>query len=183
MRFHPTTYPPTYPRVASRRLSTVGLEGGKYTQPEIFKRKKTWFHKRHSFGFEASARGRKGGGVAAARAPEGVAQKPWPREGRKCRGWEKGTRSIEMDDRTGVAMPTNYHLRPRALRKRGIGGHPSRGAYLAPPPPTEARAATSLWIFSRDRRPSLESGATLRISFIPRPSAPSALLPHRRGAR
>lgn len=36
-----------------RRVFPVGLEGGKCTRSEIFKRKKTRFHERHSFGFEA----------------------------------------------------------------------------------------------------------------------------------
>lgn len=50
IRFHPiTTYLPSH-----RWVFPVGLEGGKCTRPEIFKRKKIRFHERHSFGFEAS---------------------------------------------------------------------------------------------------------------------------------
>lgn len=49
IRFHPTaTFLPLH------RWVFPGLEGGKCTRSEIFKRKKTRFHERHSFGFEAS---------------------------------------------------------------------------------------------------------------------------------
>lgn len=143
MRFHSTaTYLSNYPRVAGFSLSASRMASAPWL--EIFKRKKkkTRFHERHSFGW--GERRKQSGGVRRESFERGLVRnggEEWAEGERKEREYPE---YIETGDRTGVVMPTNYYLRPRASLLKGSPSAPSIQPRTWPRP---RAPVASIWIF------------------------------------